>query len=157
MGPEVTKNVGDKKGKKKGRQENHMPRNSLVTGSFFQSYSSLFSTDSSLKIVLLFCRVSARPWDWECFRLNNQDPPQGGPAGPLETLSQQGEDYLIGQNFGGQNCRKFDWLPKILSAEKFCPPKILSAEMFCPLKSKTCQIDKNLMLKHVFLVNCIIK
>ena len=30
--------------------------------------------------------------------------------------------YLIGQNFGGQNCRKSDLLP-------FCPPKILSAEI----------------------------
>ena len=32
------------------------------------------------------------------------------------------------QNFGGQNCRKSDLLPKVLSAEefgtqKFCPPK----------------------------------
>ena len=36
--------------------------------------------------------------------------------------------YLIGQKFGGQNCRKFRLVPKILSAEKFCPPKILSAE-----------------------------
>ena len=43
--------------------------------------------------------------------------------------------YLIGQNFGGQNFRKSDLLPKILSAEKFGPPKILSAEIFCPLKS----------------------
>ena len=49
-------------------------------------------------------------------------------------------DYLIGQNFGGQNCRESDLLPKILSAEKFCPPKMLSAEIFCPLKSKECQI-----------------
>ena len=31
--------------------------------------------------------------------------------------------------FGGQNCRNFDLVPKILSAEKFCPPKILSAEI----------------------------
>ena len=30
--------------------------------------------------------------------------------------------------FGGQNCRNFDLVPKILSAENFCPPKILSAE-----------------------------
>ena len=29
--------------------------------------------------------------------------------------------YLIGQNFGGQNCRKSDLVPKILSAEKFRP------------------------------------
>ena len=36
--------------------------------------------------------------------------------------------YLIGQNFGGQKCRKFGFVPKILSAEKFCLPKILSAE-----------------------------
>ena len=62
--------------------------------------------------------------------------------------------YLIGQNFGGQSCRKSDCLPKILSAEKFCTPKVLSAEIFCPLKSKTCQISTNLMLKHIFLVNC---
>ena len=34
--------------------------------------------------------------------------------------------------FGGQKCRKFGFVPKILSAEKFCPPKVLSAEMFCP-------------------------
>ena len=40
--------------------------------------------------------------------------------------------YLIGQKFGGQNCRKFGLMPKFLSAEKFCPPKILSAEIFCP-------------------------
>ena len=32
--------------------------------------------------------------------------------------------------------------------------KILSAEIFFPLKSKICQIDTNLMLKHIFLVNC---
>ena len=37
--------------------------------------------------------------------------------------------YLIGQNFGGQNFRNFEFVPKILSAEKFCPPKILSAKM----------------------------
>ena len=37
--------------------------------------------------------------------------------------------YLIGQNFGGQNCQKSNLLPKILSAEKFCPPKSLSAEI----------------------------
>ena len=37
-----------------------------------------------------------------------------------------------------KNCRISDLLPKILSAEKFCPPKILSAEIFRPLKSKTC-------------------
>ena len=36
--------------------------------------------------------------------------------------------YLIGQKFGGHNCRKFDLVPKILSAEYFCPPKIMSAE-----------------------------
>ena len=51
--------------------------------------------------------------------------------------------YLIGQNFGGQICRKSDLLQKILSAEMFCPPKILSAEIFCPLKYKTCQINTN--------------
>ena len=33
------------------------------------------------------------------------------------------------QNFGGQKCRKSGLLPKILSAENFCPPKILSAEI----------------------------
>ena len=33
------------------------------------------------------------------------------------------------KNFVGQNCRNFDLVPKILSAEKFCPPKILSAEI----------------------------
>ena len=38
------------------------------------------------------------------------------------------EAYLIGQNFGGQKCRKFSLLPKILSAETFCPPK------FCPIR-----------------------
>ena len=38
--------------------------------------------------------------------------------------------YLIGQNFGGQNCRKSDLLPKILSAENFVRRKILSAENF---------------------------
>ena len=32
--------------------------------------------------------------------------------------------------FGGQKCRKFEMVPKILSAEKFCPPKVLSAEFF---------------------------
>ena len=42
--------------------------------------------------------------------------------------------YLIGQKFGGQNCRKFGLAPKVLSAEKFCPPKILSAENFCPIR-----------------------
>ena len=57
---------------------------------------------------------------------------------------------LFGQNFGGQNFRKSDLLPKILSAENFYPPKILSAEIFCPLKSKTCQINTNLMLKTYF-------
>ena len=66
-------------------------------------------------------------------------------------------DYLIGQNFGGQNCRKSDMLPKILSGENFCLPKIFSAEIFCPLKSKTCQINTNLMLKHIFLVNCMVE
>ena len=30
--------------------------------------------------------------------------------------------------FGGQKCRNFDLVPKILSAEKFCPPK------FCPIR-----------------------
>ena len=38
-------------------------------------------------------------------------------------------EYLIGQNFGEQKCRKYDLLPKILSAEKFCPPKI------CPIRT----------------------
>ena len=52
--------------------------------------------------------------------------------------------------FGEQNCRKSDLMPKILSVENFCPPKVLSAEIFCPLKSKTCKINKNLMLKHIF-------
>ena len=52
---------------------------------------------------------------------------------------------LIGQNFGGQNCRKSVLLPKILST-----PNIFSAEIFCLLKSKTRQINTNLM----FLVNC---
>ena len=65
--------------------------------------------------------------------------------------------YLIGQNFGGQKCRKSGLLPKILSPEKICPPKwkrniiwffsadktaeisswcrkFLSAENFCPPK-----------------------
>ena len=56
--------------------------------------------------------------------------------------------YLIGQNFGGKNCRKSDLLPKILSAKKFSPPKILSGEIFCPLKSKTCLINTNLMLSY---------
>ena len=60
-------------------------------------------------------------------------------------------NYLIGQNFGGQNCRNSDWLPKILSAEKFCLPKIFSAEKFCPLKYKTCQINTHFILKHSFL------
>ena len=65
--------------------------------------------------------------------------------------------YLIGQNFGGQNCRKFDEVPKFLSAENFCPPKICppnylfsiqksdkSAEfwgwcrIFCPRKNFVC-------------------
>ena len=32
------------------------------------------------------------------------------------------------KNFVGQNCRNFDLVPKILSAEKFCPPK------FCPIR-----------------------
>ena len=35
---------------------------------------------------------------------------------------------LIGQKFGGHNCRKFGLVPKIMSAENLCPPKILSAE-----------------------------
>ena len=48
--------------------------------------------------------------------------------------------YLIGQNFGGQNCRKYDLLPKILSAE-----------IFCPLKISTCLINVKLMLKHFSL------
>ena len=39
-------------------------------------------------------------------------------------------EYLFGLNFGGQNCRKSDWLPKILSAE-----------IFCQQKFKTCQIN----------------
>ena len=51
---------------------------------------------------------------------------------------------------GGQNCRKYDLLPKILSAEKFCPPKILSAEIFCPLKFKICQMNTNLILNFFF-------
>ena len=38
--------------------------------------------------------------------------------------------YLIGQIFGGQKCRNFDLVPKILSAEKFIPPKILFDEVF---------------------------
>ena len=29
--------------------------------------------------------------------------------------------YLIGQNFGGQNCRKSDLLPQIFVRRKFCP------------------------------------
>ena len=29
----------------------------------------------------------------------------------------------------GQNCRNFELVPKVLSAEKFWPPKILSAEI----------------------------
>ena len=44
-------------------------------------------------------------------------------------------EYLIGQKFGGHYCRKFGLMPKILSAEKFCPPNFLSAEMFCLLLS----------------------
>ena len=31
--------------------------------------------------------------------------------------------------FGGQKCQKYDDVPKILSAENFCPPKILSVEI----------------------------
>ena len=34
-------------------------------------------------------------------------------------------------------------------------PKILSAEIFCPLKSKTYQINTKLMLKHIFILNCV--
>ena len=63
-------------------------------------------------------------------------------------------DYLIGQNFGGQNCPKSDLLPKVLSATKFCPPKSFVRRKFCPMKSKTCLINTNLMFKHIFLVNC---
>ena len=33
--------------------------------------------------------------------------------------------YLIEQNFGGQNCRKSDLIPKIIVRRKFCPPKIV--------------------------------
>ena len=32
--------------------------------------------------------------------------------------------YLIGKKFGGHNCRKFRLVPKILTAENFCPPKM---------------------------------
>ena len=39
--------------------------------------------------------------------------------------------YLIAQNFGGQKYRKFGFVPKIWSAEKFCLPKGFSAEIFC--------------------------
>ena len=35
--------------------------------------------------------------------------------------------YLIGQNFSGQICRKSDLLPKILSAEIFCPLNVFLA------------------------------
>lgn len=36
--------------------------------------------------------------------------------------------YLIGQKFGGPNCRKSNLLPKILSADNFCQPKL------CPIR-----------------------
>lgn len=36
--------------------------------------------------------------------------------------------YLIGKNFVGQSCQNVELVPKIFSAEKFCPPKFLSAE-----------------------------
>ena len=38
------------------------------------------------------------------------------------------EWYLTGQTFGGEKCRKFGVVLKILSPEKFCPL------MFCPLE-----------------------
>ena len=44
--------------------------------------------------------------------------------------------YLIGQKFGGQNCRKLGSVPKILSDEKFCPPKVLSAEFFFSIQKR---------------------
>ena len=51
--------------------------------------------------------------------------------------------YLVGQNFGAKKCRKFG-----LSAENFCLPKILSAEIFCPLKFKSHQNNNKLVLKR---------
>ena len=35
-------------------------------------------------------------------------------------------NYLIGQNFVGQNCPNFGLVSKSLSDEKYCPSKILS-------------------------------
>ena len=68
-------------------------------------------------------------------------------------------EYLIRQNFGGQKCCKFTLLPKILSAEKFCPPKIMSAEIFCKLKFKIYPVPS----KHIKIISniqkkkCIVK
>ena len=61
--------------------------------------------------------------------------------------------YLIGQKFGGQNCRKFGLAPKVLSAEKFCPPKILSAEIFVRrIFVRRIFVQKLITIIHVFML-----
>ena len=49
--------------------------------------------------------------------------------------------------FGGQKCQKFESVPKILSAEYFCPPKIMSAEF---LSDKVAAIGPWCILKNMF-------
>ena len=43
---------------------------------------------------------------------------------------------------GGQNCRNFNLVPKILSAEIFCLPKILSAEILSDKVFIMCRTDR---------------
>ena len=63
-------------------------------------------------------------------------------------------DGLRPWDFGGQNCRKSDLLPKTFSFEKFVRRKFCTPLYFVHWNLKPIKFDTKIMLKQIFIVNC---